>query len=159
MFSVKNLSLSPHSESCTGVTYFLAFCPTCVYKHTQRLRLRPAKMTAHVAKRYHACLTYCDVNSPQGPADPRWSLVEKASRTIQSKRCLSEQVSKSLRAYQKKIFFFWIEMYKIWCIHQTALKKGSIFHREEVWDSKPCYDVTPAPNCTPDLSVVCMSFA
>lgn len=76
----KESLIQPPQWQLHRTDYFLAFCPTCAYKHTQRSRLKPAKTAAHVAKRYHACLTYGDVNSPQGPADPRWSLVEKASR-------------------------------------------------------------------------------
>lgn len=77
MFSVKNLSLCPRTDSCTGVIISWCFSLHVCTNRCRGSSLKPAKMSTHIAKCYHACPTDCDVNSPQGPADPKWALWKK----------------------------------------------------------------------------------
>lgn len=77
MFSVRNLSLCPRTDSCTGVIISWCFSLHVCTNRCRGSTLKPAKMSTHIAKCYHACLTDCDVNSPQGPADPKWALWKK----------------------------------------------------------------------------------
>lgn len=134
--------------------YFLVLCPASVYKHTQKSRLKPAKKAAHVEKCYHACLTYCHVNSLQGSQQTPVEPCGKRIKKIKSRRCLSEQVSNPLRAYQIENSFLldWDAQNVVHSSNITS-KKMDFPTRGDLQDKfKPCSYVTPAPICRPDLS-------
>lgn len=78
VFCKESLTQPPQWQLHTS-DYFLAFCLTRVYKHTQRLRLEPAKTSAHVAKMLPRLsdILRCELTS--GPGRPQ---VEPCGKSI-----------------------------------------------------------------------------
>lgn len=150
VFFCEEFPTHPHSDSCTEVSWCFA---QNVYK--QR-RLNPQLDSSPRCKKvpHLSDMVLCDLAS--GPSRSQVDPLERASGQYSPEDAGVSKWTNHWRNIRKGIFFLWIKMYKIWCIHQTALKWESIFQQEAIseTDSKSCYSRMPASICRPVFSVV-----